>query len=107
MTSPQQDDELRERLIDILDDQRFGDNTVNTKLLHKDIEWIIDQLLPNIRRYAQKMVVEELRQIVADTLEPEQVGGKFIREEVAEFAKQMKTFIHDRIAAIERKGKSE
>lgn len=49
MKAPEQ--ELREALIDKLDNQRFGDNIVNRKLLYKDIEWIIDELLPVIAHY--------------------------------------------------------
>lgn len=43
------EEELRERLIDKLDDQRFGDNVVNKKLLYKDIEWIVDELLDEFK----------------------------------------------------------
>lgn len=37
--------EFREKLIDKLDDQRFGDNLINKKLLYKDVEWIVDELI--------------------------------------------------------------
>lgn len=43
----------------------------------------------------------ELKQLVADTLEPEQVGGHFVHDEVKEFAKQQKEFIDRRIAALQ------
>lgn len=43
----------------------------------------------------------ELRQLVADTLKPEQIGGKFIHPEVTLFAKQLQEFIERRINELE------
>lgn len=59
-------DSLREKLIDKLDDQRFGDNVVNTKLLYKDIKWIVDELLPLIKAHSLQERIDSLTQLMHD-----------------------------------------
>lgn len=46
-----EDDELRELLIDAVDDRRFDDG-FPAKILYKDIEYVIDLILPKVTAYA-------------------------------------------------------
>ena len=71
----QTDEELREELIDKLDDQRMGDNVVNKKLLYKDIEWIIDELLPVIKSHREEYADKQVKEVL-ENLEPLTHNGR-------------------------------
>jgi hypothetical protein len=70
-----------------------------------EIDFILDKLVPVVTAYAATVEREaasrELKQLVADTLTPENVGGHFIHDEVKEFAKQQREFIERRLAALQ------
>jgi hypothetical protein len=67
--------DFREKLIDKLDDQRFGDNVVNKKLLYKDIEWIVDELIPVIEAQNQDLYEKLLAEGPQDRIDSNNLAG--------------------------------
>lgn len=68
---------------------RDGFNTAK-EMIKADLEALIHKAVIEGR-------IDELQQLVANTLNPAQVGGHFIHAEVEEFAAQLTKFIVDRL----------
>ena len=106
---PMAEDELREKLIDKLDDQRFSDNVVNEKLLYKDVEWIVDELMPVIVAYTTNKIIEAridelngLDDLLKDAFEYDE---DFWTPEILDRIEQLKTELKE--ALNHRKDKNE
>lgn len=72
------------------------------KELRRARKWVMNCVEALIERRVAEGRIDELKQLVADTLTPENVNGHFIHDEVTEFAKQQKEFINSRLTVLSR-----